>query len=64
MPTPIAAPPASSTFDCDFHFLVCLTEMWGLEGLDAFILAAQMKASGIGAVQAAAMFRDALERMQ
>jgi hypothetical protein len=62
MTTPVTPP--VSAFDCDFHFMVVLAELWGLEGLDAFILAAQMKASGLDAGRAQRLFRDAMRRIQ
>lgn len=44
--------------------LASLCEWWGWSPADSFLMAMQMAASGIGAGQAAKLFRDAGERVQ
>jgi hypothetical protein len=63
MTTPIT-PPASTAIDFDLFALVTLAELWGLKGLDAFILAMQMRANGIDAVEGVRLFQDARKWVQ
>lgn len=50
--------------ELDLAALAALAEWQGWSPEDAFLMAMQMRAAGIGAGQAAAAFRDASERVQ
>jgi hypothetical protein len=65
MIAPNIPPPACPPADIfELAALASLCEWWGWNPETAFLMAMQMAAAGVGAGQAAAAFRDALERVQ